>query len=69
MVDLSDFKRGQILGACIAGARVSKPAELFGLAKDYCLDRNDSIWERRKNIPRKKAKAVWLELSDSYVDC
>ena len=33
MTDLSDFKRGQIVGARMAGARVTKTAELFGVAR------------------------------------
>ena len=33
MADLSDFKRGQIVGACLAGAIVTKTAELFGVTK------------------------------------
>ena len=33
MVDLSDFKRAQIVGAHMAGASVTKIAELFGIAR------------------------------------
>ncbi len=33
MVDLSDFKRGQIIGARLAGACVTKTAELFAVAR------------------------------------
>ena len=33
MADLSDFKRRQIAGARMAGARVTKTAELFGVAR------------------------------------
>ena len=33
MVDLSNFKRGQIVGARMAGANVTKTAELFGVAR------------------------------------
>ena len=33
MADLADFKRGQIVGASMAGANVTKTAELFGVAK------------------------------------
>ena len=33
MTDLLDFKRGQIVGGRIAGARVTKTSELFGVAR------------------------------------
>ena len=33
MTDLSNFKRGQIVGSRMAGASVTKPAELFGVAR------------------------------------
>ena len=33
MADLSDFKRGQNVGARIAGASVTKTAELFGVTR------------------------------------
>ena len=33
MADLSDFKRGQIVGARRAGASVTKTAELFGVTR------------------------------------
>ena len=33
MADLSDFKRGQIIGARMAGASVAKSAELFGVVR------------------------------------
>ena len=37
MADLSDFKRGQIIGAPMAGASVTKTAEIFGVAKSSVL--------------------------------
>ena len=37
MAILSDFKRGQFVGACVAGASVTKPAELFGVARSSVL--------------------------------
>ena len=33
MADLSDFKRGQIVGVRIVGASVTKASELFGVAR------------------------------------
>ena len=33
MADLSDFKRSHIVGARMADARETKPAELFGVAR------------------------------------
>ena len=37
MADLSDFKRGQIVGAFMAGACVTKITEC---SKEYCLESN-----------------------------
>ena len=59
MAKLSDFKRGQIVGAHMTGTSVTKTAELFSVAGS-----NHSIWERRKMLLieaklGKKAKAVW----------
>ena len=61
MADLSDFKRGQVVGACMAGAGV---AELFGVARSTISKVMTAFLERRKNLLSKaklwkKAKAVW----------
>ena len=62
MADLSDFKRGQIIGVRMAGTRETKTAELFGVARST-VSKVGSIWERRKNLLTegklwKKAKAL-----------
>lgn len=44
MTDLSDFKRGEIVGASMTGASVTKNAELFGVARRSAAKKiNDSI--------------------------
>ena len=73
MADLSDFKRGQIVGARMAGES-NKNCWIFCCGKEYCLESNFGIWEIRKNLLTKgklwkKAKDVWLGMLDSYVDC
>ena len=62
MADLSDFKRGQIIGACMAGVSAKKHWIIWS-SWEYCLEGNKSIWERRKVLHteakiRKKAKAI-----------
>ncbi len=37
MADPSDFKRGQIVGDCMAGASVTKTAKLFGAARSTVM--------------------------------
>ena len=45
MADLSDFKRGQIVGVCMAGTNVSKTltTESFRAASSTVFKSNDSI--------------------------
>ena len=33
MADLSDFKRSQIVGACMVGASVTKACQIFGVSR------------------------------------
>ena len=65
MADLSDFKRGQVVGVRMAGACVTKTAELNYCSKEYSLESNDSIWERRKKpFSLKKNSGRKRKLSD-----
>ena len=59
MVDLSDFKRGEIIGACMAGASVTKTAQLFGVARSTVSKVMTAFEKERKTSSLKKAKAVW----------
>ena len=74
MADLSNFKRGQIVGALMAGSSVTKIAECFGVAMSTVSKVMTAFEKRRKNLLIKaklwkKAKAVWQGRSDSYADC
>ena len=33
MADLSDFKRGQIVGTCMVGTNVTKTVQIFGISR------------------------------------
>ena len=61
MADLSDFKRGQIVDARMAGA--NKNRWIIWCSKEYCLESNENIWERRNILTEaklwKKVKVVW----------
>ena len=54
MVDLSDFKRGQIVGARMVGASVTKTAQMFGVSKVKIAS------EKEKNVIFKAQ--VWLKV-------
>ena len=65
MADISDFKIGQICWCSYGKHLCNKNRRIIWYSsKEYCLESNDSIWERRENLLTeaklsKKAKAVW----------
>ena len=63
MADRSNFKRGQIVGACMAGASVTKTIELFGVDNSTVTKVMTPFEKERKNLTEenlwKKAKAVY----------
>ena len=63
MANLLDFKRRQILSACMAGASVIKTAELFGIARSTVSKVMTAFEKEGKTLLMeanlwKKAKAV-----------
>ena len=63
MEDLSDFKRGQIVGARTAGASETKSVELFGVVRGTVSKVRISFEKERRNSSlnqnsRRKPKTV-----------
>ena len=52
IADLSDHKRGKIVGARMAGTRVTKTAELFGVARSAVLKVMTAFEKEGKNHRR-----------------
>ena len=66
MADVLDFKKVQIVGARTAGASVIKNHWIVWCSKEYCLESNDSIWERRKIFLTEENSGRKRKLSDRY---
>ena len=64
MVDLSDFKRGQIVGTYMAGASVTKTAELFGVAKSTASKEMTALEKEVKTSSLKQNSCRKRNLSD-----
>ena len=63
MGDLLDFKRGQIVDACMTGVSLTKKTELFHVARSTIAKVMTAFEKKRKNLLTeaklwKKAKAV-----------
>ena len=60
MADLSDFKRSQIIGACVARASVTKTTELFGVAISNvskvmtAFEKEGKTFSRNENLGKKR---------------
>ena len=60
---LSDFKRGQTAGARMTGARVTKPAELFGVERNTVL-KVMTAFEKEGKTSQKQNSGKKRKLSD-----
>ena len=61
-------KRGQIVGAHMAGACITKTAELFGVARNTVL-KVMTAFEKEEKTSSLKQNSGRMQLLDSYVDC
>ena len=67
MANLSEFKRGQIVGARMAGARVTKTAELFCVVRSNVLKVTTAFEKEGKNSSLKQNPGKKQTLSDRDV--
>ena len=67
MANLSDFKKGQIVGARVAGARVIQTTELFGVARNAVLKVMTAFEKEGKTSSLKQYSRRKQKLSDR--DC
>ena len=64
MVHLSDLKRGQIVGAPIVGAKITKTAELFGIASSTVSKVITAVEKEGKTSSLKQNSERKLKLPD-----
>ena len=75
MADLSNFKRGQIVGARMAGASVTKTTKLLGLAKStvskemIAFEKEGKTSSLEQNSWRKRKLSDWYRRTFSYAIC
>ena len=67
MADLSNFKRGQIVGARIAGSIATNATELFSVAT-CTVSKWMTAFEKGKNSSENKSESCQIGPSNSYVD-
>ena len=67
MVNLSDFKRGQIVGARMAGSRVTKTAELFSISSST-VSKMMTAFEKGEKTPALKQNSE-RKRKLSGIDC
>ena len=64
MAGLSDFKRGQIVGARMADTSLTKPAELFGVARSTVPKVMTAFDKEGKTSPLMQSSGRKRKLSD-----
>ena len=69
MADISDFKRGQMVGVRMTGATLIKTAELFVASSTALKVRAAFEEEGQTSSLKEKPKALWKGPSDSYKNC
>ena len=69
MADTSDFKRCQIVDACMVGASVTKTAQMFGISRGTVSKVMIAFEKKRKENVWLKAKVVRARPSNFTSNC